>query len=269
MKNLRKNFTFIFITFFALQNIFLASCSNNVIQSESEEGSIKYAANHLESQTEWTNSIDGDILSQEIKSPEDFDKSVKISPNNIYLLSSEKNYENIFPYIQNFGSLNISTYDENALSFIQDFCDAFIKEQPTDSFFEENHIYTSVVFKYQLEKIFNQNIQFTKYLLGEAFVFENYLECPVRFFYDPEILEKKSENQQNISDEENFSVNENQENSKNQNLKSQNSQNNQSNSANLEKNSDFIGEYKKNNLDVFIYLKKIDNNYKIDQISFM
>lgn len=258
---LRKTSALIFITFFLLQNIFLASCSNNVIQNESEEGSIKYAANHLESQTQWTSSIDGDILSQEIKSPDDFDKSVKISPNNIYLLSSEKNYENIFPYIQNFGSLNISTYDESALSFIQDFCNAFIKNQPTDSFFEENHIYTSVVFNYQLEKIFNQNIQFTKYLLGEAFVFEDYLECPVRFFYDPEILENQEENQEGISNQENQSNFDDE-----QNLLQEN---NQSNSANLEKTSDFIGEYKKNNLDVFIYLKKIDNNYKIEQISFM
>lgn len=264
-----KTSTFAFISLFALQNIFFVSCSNSVVQTESEEGAIKYAASRLENQTEWTSSIDGDILFQDVKSPEDLDRSVKISTNNVYLLSSEKDYENIFPYIQDFASLNISAYDANSLSFIQDFCNAFIKNLQTDSFFQENHIYSIVVFKYQLEKILPEDYKFTKYILGEPFFFEEYIECPVRFFYDSEIQKNEILKQKEFHSEQNS---ENAENSEKQNQSTKNSQNNQPDSANpenSEKNSNFTGEYKKNNLDVFIYLKKFDNNYKIDQISFM
>lgn len=244
--------------FFALLCLIFSGCSNNFVQQENSEGTVRYTSEKFDSQIEWTLTIDENVLTDQIKNPEDIDRKVKISPNNIFLIPSDSECKEIYPCVSGFASLDLSLYNSVSLSFVKNFCAALIDSTSLDSFFEKNHAYTMVIFKYQLSKILPENYIFTDYLLGEPFVFDDCQECPVRLFYsvsedavfsededgEKKSAEKKSEGNEKKSAEKKLTQGET------------------SSQIALDKTN-------LNYIDVYLYIKKMDTEYKIDQISFM
>lgn len=235
-ENYIKKGTTLLITTIML--LFVTSCSNvNNAVVDTESGTLRYTADKLDKTTTWTSELEGDRLTKKVESADGIDKTVEVDPSMIFASGNEQAYQPIYPAIPDFAVLNTSTLDESAITLLDGFCTAITKNVDADSFMAKNHLYSLVLFQYDLNQ--GDKPLFSSYVIGEPFVTENAIQCPIRFYYDDsqKLAVASSAEQVSTSGAQNEAT---------------------------EKK----GTVYDPSLDVYLYLVKEDSSWKIDQISY-
>ncbi len=181
--------SFLFFTFITF------SCSNNNLVQEIEEDTLKHSAEKIERKIKWSTEIDANVLEEPIPSIQGLDKKLSTSVFSYNMSISKNQAVPLYPQLESFTSLDLSTYTEKSLSFINSFAKDLIAEKSLLSYMEEDKLYELKIFKYNIEKMtqgrtFPKNMKtFSAYILGSAFLNENVFECPIRLFYSDTYLE--------------------------------------------------------------------------------
>ncbi len=146
---------------------------------------LKSTAAQLDSATDWTDSLEGDLLSTTYTSingiSEGLDRSVELLP----LLKSFSDGKKIYPQITGSYSLDTSELPEGCFSVINDFLKALEKGESLENYFEESNVYSLVMFKYDLQRLYGE-AKVLWHAIGEPFCGEGFFQCPVRLFFESE-----------------------------------------------------------------------------------
>lgn len=183
-----------FINFFLLILITLlfSSCSENhknVIFSE-EVIYLKEVVNEKGKDIIWTEELEKEILTSDISKFSNVHKDVNLNREIFNIISSA---EAVYPYINDFASLEDSLYTSELLSFI----DSFNKDLSELDFkalegkFNKEYFFNLVFFKNDLEKFILNNFDLDIYstdfkildiLIGSDFISTEFFYVPIRFY---------------------------------------------------------------------------------------
>lgn len=161
------------------------SCKNSKKITGITEYNIKDYAMLLNESIDWTEEIDGEILTRDINYSDGFDQRLRLSINSYFLGGKELSFKEIKPSIPNFANLDISAYDKDVLDIVKSFCESILKSEDAYENFNQDFLHSYVVFDYNLKSLIKENGVLVEYILGEPFVSEKVYQCPVRFFYEP------------------------------------------------------------------------------------
>lgn len=160
--------------------LLLVSCSPKNSFQTVKKSSLKDRAVILNSTVSWTENIEKDscdILSKEISS------EICLNPiAQLAILSNNKIQKN-YPRLDNFTSLDISSYTDSQFEILNNFCGSLIKNKTVDSFFAKGFVFTFPLFKYNLKSSGKNISDMSFYLIGKADSVENECRCPVRFLF--------------------------------------------------------------------------------------
>lgn len=194
---MKKDFRFnIAVLSIILTILSLSSCSNaqetKLVYIETD--TIKQSVKEKEVTITWTQELEGNILSEKISRD-----SVILGPDvpfvrDIYKIS--KTYQDpVFPYLNDFGSLDISTLKTSIKEKLDKFCNAFsgADHKGAESSFSSKFIFNYIFFKKDFDegwkKYFEAELPeeksfFTKWIYGEPFYGQDIIQIPVRFYSD-------------------------------------------------------------------------------------
>ncbi|MCQ2241866.1 hypothetical protein [Treponema sp.] len=162
-----------------------ASCVSHANGDNSAGSTLKATATSLDSTTAWTETLDGEILSEKYSEAKGIstrlNASVEMFPLSEVFLSSE----NVYPRISEAYSLDTSRLPEHGYKVLDDFMSAFEKGENLETYFETSSIYSLVMFKYDFERLYG-DMKVSWHAIGEPFCGEGYFQCPVRFFFGEE-----------------------------------------------------------------------------------
>lgn len=193
-------------------------CSNPAqVSSVRTAETLRTVSDSMAQNVVWSEELQGDFLKQKVIGADGVSKSVKTTPYSAAVSSDRQKYPPLPPYIRGFASLDTSLYDTQALETLNAFCSALVSGEGADSFMAEGDVYSLVMFRYDLARLFEEETVFSRYVIGKPFVQDGIYQCPVRFF---------------TSQEESVS-------------------------------------YLAPHTDVYIFLKKSEASWEVDQISFM
>lgn len=176
---------------FMLLSLMLFSCSSPSGSDQAEEVTLKSTADSLSERTEWTSEIDDHVLSDELPGVDGMERAVKVQPQTIILSSAVNQDGMVYPRIRTFSSLDISSLNAGALDTLNGFCSAMLDGSDAERFMRPERVYALALFCMDLRELTGEdngteNPVFHDYILGEPFIAESFIQCPVRFFYDEE-----------------------------------------------------------------------------------
>ena len=175
---------------FSLLYVLFFSCSNsqNTKLINIDSDTLKKKINKIDEDVIWTKDIEPEILSDMIKPQDGLHPSILPNVQVLNVLNDTKN--KVYPFFDDFGSLN----DENVSSSLRTFLDDFfasIKEGFSENcvkLFSNEHLFSYVLFKNDIQNKWieffdKEEILFTSYLIGEPFYFEDTIELPLRLYF--------------------------------------------------------------------------------------
>lgn len=205
-------FTFIF-------SILFFSCSNNhnTLITYVDEETLKINIKEMGENTIWTKELEGEILTENIKK-NNLVLNNTLSPTVMSILSEQ--YESVYPYFENFGNLDLRNLHTDLKVFLDKFCLALSEDiyNVNNSYISKNFYFSYLFFvddlskdwkkffrtdfpivkptKESLEKAKNtgneenneieqveaKNKLFTKWVLGQPFNADDYVQIPVRLY---------------------------------------------------------------------------------------
>lgn len=175
-------FSLLFVLFFSCSN----SQNTKLINIDSD--TLKKKINKIDEDVIWTKDIEPEILSTKIENHEDLKSNITSSVQIYNVLNTNKN--RVYPFIENFGSLNDEYVSSSLRSFLDDFF-ASIKEDFSENcvkLFSNEHLFSYVLFKNDIQNKWmeffdKEEILFTSYLIGEPFYYEDTIELPLRLYF--------------------------------------------------------------------------------------
>ena len=171
----------------------LFSCSNNeqkIVMVQSDD-TIKTEIKKKEEKINWTNEIEGDVLTQALNDTEVFSSSSLMSVESIQAIADYTTP--VLPSIKDFASLDTSSIPYEYLSLVRKAADA-IKQNPEknlSSLFDSEYLFNYVFFIHDLKaewkKHFNVNYPygknlFTNYKIAMQNDSFDLMQIPVRFY---------------------------------------------------------------------------------------
>lgn len=177
------SFSFIFIM--------LNSCNNaNQNQIQIDEHNLKQIVDKKNENISWTQELEKSRLSQRIDKLDYINSSLQLTPNTMVAFESSLSRLPVYPSLDNFGSLDISDIDENALYVVNQFCSKINDKESCQNLMNKNSIFALTLFLYDTSEI---NFNFSNYtwLIGQPFISENNLSIPVRFKNETNTLDIK------------------------------------------------------------------------------
>lgn len=195
----------ILFLFFILSVFF--SCSNSNVSDISEvKENLFTKTNKEQSKILWTRELESVRLVQKIDEDAKVLSTIKLTPEVINV--SEIEFTDVYPFLDGFGSLNLSEIDENLLNFINESAKN-IQYFTLEKLKYENTSKQSVVFfmndlKENFSVKFNQKFPelseevqnsenavkvFSSYLIGEPIVDEKNIIVPIRFFNEKKFVD--------------------------------------------------------------------------------
>lgn len=195
----------ILFLFFILSVFF--SCSNSNVSDISEiKENLFTKTNKEQSKNLWTRELESVRLVQKIDEDAKVLSTIKLTPEVINV--SEIEFTDVYPFLDGFGSLNLSEIDENLLNFINESAKN-IQYFTLEKLKYENTSKQSVVFfmndlKENYSVKFNQKFPelseevqnsenavkvFSSYLIGEPIVDEKNIIVPIRFFNEKKFVD--------------------------------------------------------------------------------
>ena len=208
-----------FIFYFAVFCLVLVSCKNSDFgDTDQDSSSLKSVAEKKITGTDWTFELEKDRLSQDISVVNTIEKKIKLTPQVFLNSAYSKSLEPVFPYVEDFGSLNTSNFNSEIKKMAEEFASSLCKSKFASNLFDPSDIYELALFSIELknrwEKTFDfpypendekkskelqnqektgenssdaekQTVQeiilFDEYILGEPFEMNSLCEVPVRF----------------------------------------------------------------------------------------
>lgn len=174
-------------TAFLILFFLFSSCASHTSEDNLAVTTLKSTAAQLDSATDWTDSLEGDLLSTTYTSingiSEGLDRSVELLP----LLKSFSDGKKIYPQITGSYSLDTSELPEGCFSVINDFLKALEKGESLENYFEESNVYSLVMFKYDLQRLYGE-AKVSWHAIGEPFCGDGYFQCAARLFFESDML---------------------------------------------------------------------------------
>lgn len=208
-----------FIFYFAVFCLVLVSCKNSDFGDMNQDSSsLKSVAEKKITGTDWTFELEKDRLSQDISVVNTIEKKIKLTPQVFLNSAYSKSLEPVFPYVEDFGSLNTSNFNSEIKKMADEFASSLCKSKFASNLFDPSDIYELALFSIELknrwektfdfpypendekksEELQNQEktgenssdddkqaaqeiILFDEYILGEPFEMNSLCEVPVRF----------------------------------------------------------------------------------------
>lgn len=172
----------------------LAACGNNSVSSVGTTQTLRNQAESLADSTPWTEELEGEILSQNIRNMDGIHPTVRLTLDSMVL--RDKNFlpENIYPELDGFSSLDVSSIPVKVKYNLDLFCKALLNGDSAlayikkDCAFQLSLLYADLkdlngelnLFD-RLENSFPE-IKFSSYLAGKPFIENSMVQLPVRFF---------------------------------------------------------------------------------------
>lgn len=184
--------------------IFLFSCKNNseISSVYSTENTIKKNIIDKQNSISWTKELEESRLKTPINNEcEKISSTIDYNSEVIKIIS--ENQRKIYPRIESFGNLDVSTLNIAIKQKIYNFCEVFSKGKLTSisDFFINQYMFNCIFFIEEFNIIwqeqFSKNINeendnksfFTKWILGEPFIGDEIIQIPIRFYCNTQTLD--------------------------------------------------------------------------------
>lgn len=179
------------------------SCSNaqNIEIAHLDDDTLKIISSEKEKTLIWTRELESVRLTRDYSKNAFATSDVHLLPTSI--TTAETQNLPIYPHIQGFGSLDTSELSSELKTFLNEFCVSVSEWNLKDVKVDENAVFSLVLFKNDVEEIYKQEKgekfssstvettengealkakYFDRWLFGEPFFDENYVQVPIRFF---------------------------------------------------------------------------------------
>jgi hypothetical protein len=167
--------------------IFCFSCKDAlpVTGTADDAATMKSRISKEASEIVWTTEIEGERLSVDITKMNGISDKLKLSPE---VLAVSGAGDPLYPSFDDFGSLDISKLDSQAVKTVNGFCAAVSKGTEADSFLLQKAVYTLVLFLSDIKlqwpgypsEFSDQNPLFVSWIPGEPFAGSADFIVPVR-----------------------------------------------------------------------------------------
>jgi hypothetical protein len=177
-----------------------SSCKNSqsVTLANPEESTLRAVSDIKETDTLWTRELESTRLGSNIKELAGIDKTVKLTPQSVAVITGSE--EPVYPYLEDFGSLDTSSISSDMRTLLDGFCTAVIRFQPADQYMVRDSLFSLILFNYDLVKgcqdHFGVDLRqkktgdsekketvrqfFTSWLYGAPYIDDTGFEIPVR-----------------------------------------------------------------------------------------
>ena len=175
-------FSFGILLFFVVFSI--CSCRKKVEFREKSAGKESLLSSFSENKFDWTDDVWG--VPEKKANKARIPSGLQMTPE-LFAASLENQNKLILPYIEGFGSLDVSDLKGEASSVIKGFCSNFCAGLELESFVEEKSIETLVFFRSDVQEFFESHKKkckdvFTDFIYGKPFISDNSFEVPVSFW---------------------------------------------------------------------------------------
>lgn len=140
---------------FVLSVVFLAavsSCSHSSkIDYSEDDVSLKNDIEKKINSVSWTKEIESTRLSEDISSVDSVEKSIKLTP--VVFLNSRfsSSLKPVYPYLEGFGSLDISGFNSQIMLMTRQFSDSLLKGAGDNSLFDKADVFELALFMKDLK----------------------------------------------------------------------------------------------------------------------
>ncbi len=171
------------LLFFIIILIFSCSNSNNVEEYSLDEGTtLRKIAEDINETIQWENDLSEDDTSKPGEK-NDLSYTVISENDNALFFLLQENVTPVYPSLDGFGSLNTDSIPSILLVRITDFLDDLRTADIDKSFFNNEKQYLKTIIEYNFQNF----TDYTHYIIGEAFAFDNpanAYEIPIRLYFD-------------------------------------------------------------------------------------
>ncbi len=174
----KLGFWLIQLALFSL-TLFFSSCSHNSLDSEFEMYTLRKESEELGASIKWEQEIESSVMNSRLIGADGIVKSLAGNPQYIFASGAEDEYDPIYPMIEGFASLDMRNCPEAARRTLDEFCTAIASAKNAEYYMAQGCMYSLVLFKYDLGNLGYST--FSSYILGEPFVSQEIMQCPVRF----------------------------------------------------------------------------------------
>lgn len=181
-----KRYFYIFICF---SFCFFTGCSKkNSIISIDNESSLKLAVETKNNEAFWIDELEGDILTKNISSNQYLSNGIEPDFDVLSCLHNSKT--EIYPYLDNNFSTDISSFDPKLLAFVKKICTSLKNNSSLESYFDSEYIFNYVFFKQDLADNWNHSFgvkfptknHFDKYIICSENDSFDFTQIPVRMY---------------------------------------------------------------------------------------
>lgn len=171
-----------------LISFFTFSCSNEVQKKKDVDisNTLRYKTEALIKNTVWTEQLEKGRLETSNSKYGNISEYLSLKKISILNNVSESSKLDIFPFIEGFGSLDLSLIPSDLYPIVKEVSNNLVKNKELDSFMAENCLYSLALFYLNLKKIGLNKKEFDSYLIGSAFITEFSYEIPIRLFCNKE-----------------------------------------------------------------------------------
>lgn len=171
--------------------ISLFSCSSPEGSAFSGDDNLRELALLYDSRTNWTQSIESDVLANPVERPNGISPNIILSPTAM-AACSEDSFVPVFPSIHGFASLDVSTMDVDALSFLKSFLGRICSGDAPESMVISSQMHTLSFFYYDIDQSIG-DVEFTHAVIGKPFDGSDFYQCPVRLYFTRKDSSSESE----------------------------------------------------------------------------
>lgn len=145
---------------YILQSLHSFSCSDSSnTQVTQDSSSLKSIADQKFKQIEWTQALEGNRLTAGISSINTVEKRIQLSPTVVINSSYASSLPPVFPYLEGFGSLDISNFNSSVKTLAVKFSSAMCNGEIDSSLFEKDNIFEAALFENDLKTYGKLNFQ--------------------------------------------------------------------------------------------------------------
>ena len=166
------------------------SCSNTTASKiiTSDGNNLREKIQNKESSVNWTKPLEENRLSESIDKNDKLTSSVKVNPEIMMILKSD--FPPVYPYIENFESLDISELKPAWKGIVKKLFEVFntdLNKLP-ENMIDNKYIFNYVFFVYDLKEQWKENFKeefktenaFSSYIIGKPFISDDIVQIPVR-----------------------------------------------------------------------------------------
>ncbi len=155
--------------------LFICSCSSKKEFTMENVSSLQDSATIYASRVEWAEPPESAELSE--KNPS---ININLCQNPYAIIASQTEIQTSYPYLDGFGSLDISSYTQAQLACINDFCSCLESGKSADSYISKGFLFTLALFKYNMKQSGRDIAKIKSHIVGKPFMQNEQCQCPVR-----------------------------------------------------------------------------------------